>query len=274
MNFAEKVTATKVADGQAAVFYLGQVGFLIKTPKISVLVDPYLTDYVDQHCCSEAVLWKRLYAPVCTPDALPAVDYVLCTHSHYDHSDPDTLLPLAKSQSKVKFIAPAGLCDLFVSYGIEKERFIPAKQDTPICFEGMTVTPVPAAHEDIHYDENGVCLEMGYVMDFDGIKAYHAGDTIIYDGMNERVHGADIGFIPINGRDYFRTRDDIIGNTDSGEALRFAKEAEIGMLVPTHYDLYNVNRVTSAEFLLARDRVNPDQIFHMFVPGERFIYMK
>lgn len=272
MNFAEKVAQTAITADQIAIFYLGQVGFLIKTADSTIAIDPYLTDYVDQNCSNETVCWKRLYDAPCRPEEMPKLDYVFCTHDHYDHSDPWTLREIAQTQPQVRFVAPAGLQSLFRSYDIAQERFIGAVQDQPLNIGEITVTPLCAAHEDIHLDENGVAREMGYLLDIRGTKLYHAGDTVLYDGLAQKVKGAAIAFLPINGRDYFRTRDDIIGNTDSAESLRLAKEAGISMLVPTHYDLYDVNRVSAAEFLMARERLSPYQPFHIFTPGERYIY--
>ena len=46
--------------------YLGQVGFAIKSGNSVIAVDPYLSDYVDKNCCSDDVLWERLYPAPCT----------------------------------------------------------------------------------------------------------------------------------------------------------------------------------------------------------------
>jgi hypothetical protein len=80
--------------------------------------------------------------------------------------------------------------------------------------------------------------------------------------------------MPINGRDFYRLRNDIIGNFDAVEAILLAKEAQVGLLVPLHYDLYDVNCVNPANFVDSLARHSPTQRFHMFVPGEKLIIEK
>ena len=57
----KRILETKLAEGQAALFYLGQVGFLIKYDETYILIDGYLSDYVDQNFSTEEVVWKRKY---------------------------------------------------------------------------------------------------------------------------------------------------------------------------------------------------------------------
>jgi len=61
---------------------------------------------------------------------------------------------------------------------------------------------------------------VGFVVDLNGVRLYHAGDTTIYPGMVERLQPLDIdvALIPINGRDWFREQRQIIGNCDHREA--------------------------------------------------------
>ena len=93
----EFILNTKLTDTQVALFYLGQEGFLFKYKETHILIDPYLSDYVDKNCCSDTVQWIRNYpAPIAAED-LDFIDYVLCTHTHYDHTDPYTLEKLAKA---------------------------------------------------------------------------------------------------------------------------------------------------------------------------------
>ena len=59
----QAIIDTPLANDQLAFFYLGQEGFLIKFRKSYFLIDPYLSDYVDRHCCTDTVHWKRRYQP-------------------------------------------------------------------------------------------------------------------------------------------------------------------------------------------------------------------
>ena len=268
------ILSTQHCDNQLAVFYLGQEGILFKYNGKYVLVDGYLSDYVDRNCCSENVKWVRKYAPPIKPQELDFVDYIFCTHSHFDHTDPWTLSEINKVNKTAKYIASAAFSDILTEYGIEKDRIIPAFADKEIVFDEIKAMPVPAAHEQLNIDESGNFCELGFLLTFGNIKAFHAGDCCVYNGLCERINGTDIAFLPINGRDYFRLNNDIIGNMDSREAVLLAKAAGIDVVVPMHFDLYEVNEVNPAHFVDTLYALNSCQKFHIFMPGERFIYHK
>ena len=264
---------TKLAKKQSALWYLGQEGFVIGREGKYIAVDPYLSDYVDKNC-SELVKWKRLYNPPIKAEALDFLCAVLCTHSHYDHADPWTLTKIAAANEKTVFIVPAPEVDAIASYGIDKDRIIPAYADSKIELDGFTVTPVPSAHEVFHTDDEGNYKELGYIIDDGCTRIFHAGDMCMYDGLVERLFKIDVSILPINGRDYFRNSNDIIGNFDSVEAVTLAKAIKTDVLIPVHHDLYEVNKVSPAYFVDTLMTVNKGQKYHIFVPGERFIYMK
>ena len=160
------------------------------------------------------------------------------------------------------------------SYGIDRTRILPAYADRPIALEGFTVTPIPSAHEVLHTDESGNYCELGYVIEDGENRIFHAGDMCMYDGLVERLANIDVAILPINGRDYFRNANDIIGNFDCVEAVTLAKIIGAQLLIPVHHDLYEVNRVSPAQFVDAVMTVNPRQRYHVFVPGEAYIYAK
>ena len=96
----------------------------------------------------------------------------------------------------------------------------------------------------------------------------------MYDGLTERLNDIDVAILPINGRDYFRTSMNIIGNFDAVEAVTLAKTIGADLLVPVHHDLYEVNKVSPALFVDTLMTVNRNQRYHIFVPAERYVYMK
>lgn len=265
---------TSLTGNQIALFYLGQEGFLFKYKNTHILIDPYLSDYVDKNCCSDTVKWIRNYpAPISAKD-LDFIDYVLCTHTHYDHTDPYTLEVLAKVNPKAMFIIPDFATELVNSYGISKDKIIGATTTNMIKCGDCHIQPVASAHEELHLDENGNYMELGYKIFFDSISIYHGGDCCLYDGLADSLKNTDIIMVPINGRSYYKLKDDIIGNMTIEEAVILTKECNADMLIPMHYDLYNINCVNPANFVDYLYTNNPTQKFHMFVPGERFIYSK
>ena len=271
---AKSIQQCPLTEQQVGIWYLGQEGILFKSGVHYLVVDPYLSYYVDENC-SQLVQWKRLYAPPITPQEAAFVDVVVCTHSHGDHADPITLAAIAANNPNTKFVLPAPEAQTIAQCGIRAENIIPAVAGEKISIAGFQIIPIPSAHEELHTDENGNYREFGYVIQANDHAFFHAGDMCMYDGLIESLKHfqLDIAFLPINGRDYFRNRDDIIGNFDCREAVLLAKEIGAEMLVPMHHDLYAVNRVRTAHFVDAVEELDPYRKYHIFAPGECYICM-
>ena len=275
MDLKSYIKTTKLSEGQIALFYTGQEGFIVKCNDKYVLIDGYLSDYVDKNCCSEAVKWVRKYPSPISGDELDFIDYVFCTHAHYDHADPETLSKLGKSNKNAKFIVPNPIVDVIEGYGIEKDRIIGAYDMVDIALDGITVTPIASAHEELCADENGEYANLGYRIDFGCVSLYHAGDCCLYDGLDEKVGNVDIAMLPVNGRSYYKLKfDDIIGNMDVYEATRFTTIIKAKMLIPMHFDLYAVNGISTSSVVDGIESVNSDMAYHIFKPAERYIFAR
>lgn len=262
-----------LARNAVSIRYIGQEGFIFGYKNLNIAIDPYLSYYVDENC-SEPVKWKRKYAPPVKPEKLGFLDYVFCTHTHYDHADPVTLGKIAKAGDKTKFVVPLPETDTFLKYGIEKKWIIGVKCNETTALSGFSFEAIPAAHEEFHRDENGDYRETGYIFYFGKYKFCHLGDTLVYDGLEKKITRADVAFIPVNGRDYFRNSLDILGNTDANEAAKLAKKSKVKLFVPMHHDLYEVNGESNARVFEAADRYNPDGKIKIFRPNETIYYAR
>lgn len=266
----EKIKNTQLKNGEIALTYLGQEGFIIKSGDRFILIDGYLSDYVDRHCNTDVIKWIRKYPSPVSPEELDFIDLVLCTHAHYDHADPDTIRGILKTNCKAKFIIPVPEIKTLKSYGVPKERIIGASVREKLDFGGITIEPVAAAHEEFHI-KSGEYDEVGYLFDFGGKKIFHAGDCCDYDGLDEKIHGVAVAMLPINGRDEYRRKNDIIGNMDVKEAIDLAKRARAGLLIPMHYDLYDVNCVDESEFIKQAKTSGMGEKIKTFKPAETII---
>ena len=77
-----------LTENQIGFFYIGQVGYILKYQGKYIVIDAYLSDYVDRNCCRENVVWGRRYDAPIAAEELDFIDYVFCTHAHFDHADP------------------------------------------------------------------------------------------------------------------------------------------------------------------------------------------
>ena len=114
------------------------------------------------------------------------------------------------------------------------------------------VTPVPAAHTTLDLSSRGYpCY--GYVLEWNGVTLYHAGDTLIYGDTTELPGGLlgvlsrwsiDVALLPANGGDYFRShrlQNPVDPNLNFREAVDLASALGVRLLVPTHTDLFGFN---------------------------------
>jgi hypothetical protein len=80
-----------------------------------------------------------------------------------------------------------------------------------------------SAHEGLDRDKHDRAKYLGYVLQFDGWKVYHSGDTVRYEGMAEKLRPfkIDVALLPINCRAAERR---IPGNLFGTEAAQLAKD--------------------------------------------------
>ena len=223
------------------VTYLGQCGFLLECNGIRIVTDPYLSDYVDRNFYTEETPWKRLYpAPVSLDDIRP--DGIVISHAHGDHLDPWTLAPYIEKANDVLIAVPAPVADAVSKLGCR--NIVHARAGKSFDIKGVTVTPVPCAHTQLHTDEYGRFCELSYLIDFgNGNVIFFGGDMSLYDGLADVIAGASpsLLLLPVNGRDDDRTGRDIIGNINAEEAAWLSKSLNVPF-VPMHHDLYEINR--------------------------------
>jgi L-ascorbate 6-phosphate lactonase len=236
--------------------WIGQAGFLLRTPATRLAVDPFLSDHPA----------RRFPSPV-EVDDLVGTELVLATHQHLDHLDAAALRALLERDHHVRVVVPAPVVPTAVADGLPAERLVGAEPGRPLVAGDVTVHPVPALH-GVHVTDaythglpgdGGTVRYLGYVLDTSAGRVFHAGDTLRWPGDAEllRGHAVDVALLPINGRDPEREADDIVGNLDPTEALELARDAAVGTVVPMHYDLMDGNLGDVDECRRLAPRIHP-----------------
>lgn len=232
-DLARRIARARSAPG-IALFRLGQAGFAVRAPGSTLLLDPFLSERAD-----------RVGRPPVAPQELAGIDAILITHEHRDHLDATALPALIRASPVARVVVPAPLVAL-VAPLVGAGRVTGALADIELAVAGARVTPVPARHGVTIADaytfgrelSDGLCRYLGYVIDVGGVRLYHAGDTIAYDGLAERLRTlrVTVALLPINGRDAEREARGVVGNLGPAEAADLAVAAAIPTLVPMHYD--------------------------------------
>jgi L-ascorbate metabolism protein UlaG (beta-lactamase superfamily) len=134
---------------------------------------------------------------------------------------------------------------------------------------GFRVRAVPSAHEGLDTDDAGRHLYLGYIIESEGLRLYHSGDSLAYDGLADRL-GADrfdVLFLPINGRDPARG---VPGNMSASEAVDLAARLNPRFVVPHHYDMFTFNTVPVEVFAAEARRLPAGVAPRILRCGERW----
>lgn len=153
-------------------------------------------------------------------DAPPA-DLILVTHDHYDHFSPDDIARL--STPRTTLIGPAS-----VTAKVDGVAAVTLCAGETATVGGVTVAAVAAYNVD-KFRQPGEVFHpraaggLGYIVELDGRRIYHAGDTDAIPEM--RDVRCDVALLPVSGT-YVMTAE------EAAEACRMISAAAA---VPMHY---------------------------------------
>jgi L-ascorbate 6-phosphate lactonase len=269
-----------MAKQNGQIQFLGQAGILMRGINATILIDPYLSDYVITGGYGSADLFSRNFPPPILPEDLPAIDAVFITHEHADHCDLDTIKVIAASYPKCTFIGPKPVRDHLESIANIRNRMVTPSPNTSTLagILGIEYMSLPSAHYEIEPDaQSGEYEFLGYLIKFNDIVLYHSGDTVLYDGMIGNILNSnwkvDIACLPVNGRDLKREQLGIVGNLNADEAVQLATAIKAKVLIPMHNDLFSINQEDPALVIAAFNKIKEIKIMQM-APGEIINYIK
>ena len=263
-----------VLPNSLAFWGLGQMGVAIKGPDATLYIDPCLSDIVREMAGERGT---RAFDPPLLPGEITNADYYLISHEHADHFDPQTVGPAAQASPQAMFVTTGWCLDLFADVDIPAERVMTPPALEPVALPGtsITLTVVPSAHYEKEHDAQKGYRWIGFLIEWNGVTFYHAGDTIIYPDYIEtlrRLPRPDVAMLPVNGRDHYReVEDNLIGNLLPVEASRLARDLEWDTLIPGHNDLYPANTIPNEQIVQA---LAPRQKVKFLQPGELYYYVK
>lgn len=234
----KEIQQTETFRGAGAFWWLGQHTFIVKAMGYVIYIDPWFAPHE-----------QRQTPPLLTPDEGESAHFVLVTHGHGDHLCLATLAGIRDASPQAIFICPhTEKTSLVERAQIPPERVRTIDANCKLRVPGrpgITVHAIKAKHEEFHEHPELGFPYLGYVVNVNGITFYHAGDTILYEGLLTSLREfdrIDVAFLPINGRDPARYRRGCMGNFTYQEAVEVAGELGVGLAVPSHYDMFTDNQ--------------------------------
>ena len=191
------------------ITFLGQSGFHIETNGHSILIDPFLSGN------ELAVNSPEEFSP----------SHIVLTHAHPDH------------YGDTEDIAKRGGATVVSSFEVANYLGEKGIQGHPMNIGGSfdfpfgKVTYTPAWHSNSLPDGTYAGMPSGLLLEIQGKRIYHAGDTALFSDMKLIARGGvDLAILPIG--DNFT-----MGPEDALEAV---KMIEPQMVIPVHYNTFEV----------------------------------
>jgi L-ascorbate 6-phosphate lactonase len=232
-TLAEQAASAVVPGSQLRAWWLGGSGFIFKTAAgKQIWIDPYLSDAVFR-----IFGVKRAFpAPITVAEAAP--DVVISTHWHEDHLDPGSIPELARRRPQTKFVMPPSAMARALTWDVPRSQIVPLSHGQTERLAGAAITAVPARHE-AGIPGWEVPDAMGVILEIDGLRIYHTGDTE-YDLRLRRLRGQafDLATFCING---------VSGNMNAHEAALLAWHFKVKTVIPHHHLIW------------AKDTVDPEE---------------
>lgn len=189
--------------------YLGHSAVQLQSDDLEILIDPFISD--------------NPRAPIGVADVAP--HYIVITHAHGDHWG-DTEAIAKRTGATV--VGSAELATYARKRGLKAHGMNVGGKHA---FPQGTVRYTPALHSNSLPDGTYAGMPMGVVIEADGVKVYHAGDTAYFSDMTRiGALGIDLALLPIG--DNFT-----MGPEDAIDAV---KAIAPKVVVPIHYKTFPV----------------------------------
>ena len=228
---ARELAACQVPRNSIALAWLGQAGFVLKSPRGTTLaIDPYLSNSCEAIGKSIGVNMRRQVPTPLAATDLVNFDALVFTHSHQDHVDPETIGPYLQAGGHGPLIAPHEAADKLLSLGAPESQVSltwPNHCHEIGDFILKATFAIPLGGDDLTH--------VGYLVEVrGGARIYFTGDTDYNEILSLSVspYQPDVMVTVINSA--FR-------NLSPADAARLAKSIAPKWVVPCHHDLFPDN---------------------------------
>ena len=218
----ERILKHELTENQAALWFLGQSGFIIKSAGVTVAIDPYLSD----SAATISPQLARRFPPPIEPAELK-VDIYIATHDHLDHLDPETLAGYRHKKTTM-FVGPRFVCEKLVALGVRPQNIERIDSGETKVVNSVQLSGIYAVANDPEVIDTA-----GYKIVFtNGRSVYHTADTGFSTLLLQCAPSAEVGLFVINGK---------WGNLNVEQAAELAGRVNPRYAIPHHYDLMRIN---------------------------------
>ena len=211
----------RAREDELTATWIGHSTVLLQLGGINLITDPVFSER------AFPVQWmgpRRLMDPALAVEALPPLDLILISHSHYDHLDRPAVRRLAQAHPDASWVVPLGLGRYIRGWGARAITELDWWQTADV--GGVRITGTPARHFSARRpgDRNRT-LWCGFALEAAGRRVWFAGDTAYhpeFGAIGARLGPFDLAMIPIGAYDprWFMER----VHVDPEEAVRVYRD--------------------------------------------------
>ncbi len=220
--------------GEMGITFVGHSSFFLQLGGKNLILDPNFARWL--------FVLKRQRRPGLRLQDLPAIDYVLVTHAHFDHLHRPSLRAIARLTRRqggdAAIIVPAEVADLVSDLGFRK--VIELEWWEAIRDGALTVTHTPARHWGARVLKDHHRGFGGYVLSAGRQSVYHAGDTAYFDGFREigRLLHPELALLPIGAYDPPAFRN---VHASPADAVQAFLDLGAHWMTPMHYGTFRLS---------------------------------
>ena len=223
-----KIVTPILPNVHLAISWIGHATVLIQIHDKIIVTDPLFTKSI-------GLLVKRFVMPGIDPAVLARVDCTIVSHMHFDHLSFGSLDELPKEGI---LVIADGMQEYTPEFGFAET--VALKPWESIEHDGIKITAVPAQHFNGRYGIDilwtGERGYTGYVLEYEGITVYFAGDTgyntEIFKEIGRRFK-IDLALIPIAPGSGFGVGSRVHVNPRG--AVKILEDLGAKMMVPIHF---------------------------------------
>lgn len=170
-----KTDLNKKPGPEPTITYFGHSAYMVQIDGKNLLMDPVLSERVSP------VQWfgSKNYdgTHVFEFGDLPAIDFVILSHDHYDHMDYETLKQFAGKSTR--FVVPLGVGSHLEYWGIDSKNITELDwwENTHVLGDSLSLTATPARHFSGRLFTRGNTLWASYVLKSAHYNLFLGGDS-------------------------------------------------------------------------------------------------
>ncbi|CAM3909499.1 MBL fold metallo-hydrolase [Lederbergia lenta] len=222
----------------STITWIGHSTFLIQLNGKNILTDPIWANRLG--------LDKRLSPPGLKIRDLPPIDFVVISHSHYDHLHYSSLKSL---NGEPTFFVPIGLGNWFKRKGFRKTVEFSWWEEHEVAGLQFTFTPAQHWTKRTLTDTNRSHWGGWVIQDCSKQTIYFAGDSGYFKGFQEIGKKYDINYclMPIGAYEpeWFMAAQHV----SPEEAIKAFVDTQAQTMIPMHYGAYRLADDTPKEAL-------------------------